>query len=161
MGRWYARLAEAGLCFGPDFKSIATMSTDGGRTRPGHAAEVRRYLDRAVEAFPANLNDHASMAYIVAMADLASFKNPKMRLLELGGADGACHVKRWLKDLEADTTFPRCSSWVGGELDANDKLQAAATGSSCFDTVVVAGVSSPLSPSPPLVSYTDHRRVLS
>ncbi|KAK1634593.1 polyketide synthase [Colletotrichum phormii] len=110
------------------------------RLQSGNTAEIKQYLEQVIEGFPADLNDHASMAYIVAMIDLASFKNPKMSVLELGGADGDCQVKRWLKALEADTTFPRCASWIGGELDAEGKLQATTTESSSFDTVVIPGL---------------------
>ncbi|OLN93284.1 Polyketide synthase-nonribosomal peptide synthetase 3 [Colletotrichum chlorophyti] len=109
------------------------------RLQPENTAEIQRYLDMAIEGFPADLTDHASMAYIVALIDLVSFKNPKMSVLELGGIDGTCQVKRWLKALEADTTFPRCSSWIGGVLDSDGKLQAAATDSSYFDTLVIPG----------------------
>nr|ALP31878.1 polyketide synthase 22 [Diaporthe helianthi] len=113
------------------------------RLQPGHTAEIKQYLDQAVEGFPADLIDHASMAYIVAMVDLASFKNPRMSVLELGvDAGEKCQVKRWLKVLEAETTFPRCSSWVGGELDAEGKLRASNTESesSSFDTVIIPGL---------------------
>ncbi|KAG8158411.1 hypothetical protein KVR01_011533 [Diaporthe batatas] len=111
------------------------------RLQPEHTTRIKGYLEQAVEGFPADLIDHASMAYIVAMVDLASFKNPKMSVLELVDAGEQCQVKRWLKALEAETTFPRCSSWVGGEMDAEGKLRTSTTESSSpFDTVIIPGL---------------------
>ncbi|KAF7863846.1 hypothetical protein EAF04_006811 [Stromatinia cepivora] len=33
MSRWYKKLAEDGLCFGPQFQSLTSLSTDGSRVR--------------------------------------------------------------------------------------------------------------------------------
>ncbi|TVY25497.1 Reducing polyketide synthase [Lachnellula hyalina] len=33
MDRWYKKLAGEGLCFGPQFQSLTSLSTDGGRVR--------------------------------------------------------------------------------------------------------------------------------
>jgi len=33
MNRWYKKLAEEGLCFGPEFQSLTSLTTDGSRVR--------------------------------------------------------------------------------------------------------------------------------
>lgn len=112
------------------------------RLHPNAAYHTQSHLTQAVESLPADLRDHSSMAIIVALVGLASFKNPRMRVLELG-AGGECLAKRWLETLEAETTFPRCRSWVGHELDSYGKLVGTDhyEAEASFDTIIVPTVS--------------------
>ncbi|KAI1412955.1 polyketide synthase-like protein [Hypoxylon sp. FL1857] len=41
MERWYEKFAEEGLCFGPQFRSITSLSTNGNRTATGATSTVR------------------------------------------------------------------------------------------------------------------------
>uniref|UniRef100_A0A8H7NCH8 Carrier domain-containing protein n=1 Tax=Bionectria ochroleuca TaxID=29856 RepID=A0A8H7NCH8_BIOOC len=109
------------------------------RLLPESIDEIRQYIEQKVNAMPDDLRDHPSMAAIVALVDLASFKNPKMRVIELA-QDSQCRVKRWLETLEAETSFPRCRSWVGGQL-TNGDLQHTDENDGSFDTLIIPELS--------------------
>ncbi|CAH0054704.1 unnamed protein product [Clonostachys solani] len=114
------------------------------RLLPESVDEIRQYIEQKVNAMPDDLRDHPSMAAIVALVDLASFKNPKMRVIELA-QDSQCRVKRWLETLEAETSFPRCRSWAGGQFDANGDLQHTGGNDGCFDTLIIPELSASIS----------------
>lgn len=43
MGRWYTKLAEEGLCFGPAFQTLTSMKTDKARVKPQALSTTRLF----------------------------------------------------------------------------------------------------------------------
>ncbi|KAF2258784.1 polyketide synthase, partial [Lojkania enalia] len=80
---------------------------------------LKQYVASFVEQQREDLLDDESLVVIGALIDLAGHKNPRMRVLELGGDAFGYKAKEWLGMLDADTAFSRCKSWVTGDVDEN------------------------------------------
>lgn len=102
------------------------------------ASQLREYVTSFIKVQDPDLADDESASVIGALIDLAGHKNPRMRVLELGGGC-QCKSKQWLGLLDKDTAFPRCRSWSGGELDEDGKLNVE-NDVGPFDVVVIPGV---------------------
>ncbi|KAF2177784.1 polyketide synthase [Zopfia rhizophila CBS 207.26] len=79
--------------------------------------QLRQYVATFVGRQRDDLLDDESLVVIGALIDLAGHKNPRMRVLELGGDAFGYKAKEWLNMLDADTAFSRCKSWVAGDVD--------------------------------------------
>ncbi|KAI1432421.1 polyketide synthase [Xylaria sp. CBS 124048] len=78
-----------------------------------------QYVAEFIEKQPADIRDDQSMAAIGALLDLAGHKNPRMRVLELGGDCVGYKAQHWKGVLDGETAFSRCKSWSTGEIDEN------------------------------------------
>ncbi|KAK6210523.1 hypothetical protein LQW54_006131 [Pestalotiopsis sp. IQ-011] len=78
--------------------------------------QLRKYAEDFVEQQHPDLRDDESLAVIGALLELAGHKNPRMRVLEIGGDPQGYKSKVWLSMLGSDTAFARCRSWHAGEL---------------------------------------------
>ncbi|RYP36601.1 hypothetical protein DL767_003305 [Monosporascus sp. MG133] len=78
-------------------------------------------------------------AVVGALLDLVGHKNPRMRVLEVGGEQG--HAEGYLELLGKGTAFPRYRSWSRGELDQDGKLFTDDKNNGPFEAVVMLGVS--------------------
>ncbi|OBR11662.1 Beta-ketoacyl synthase domain-containing protein [Colletotrichum higginsianum IMI 349063] len=111
------------------------------RLGPGSAAALRKYVAGIVDQLSEDLRDDESLAVIGALLTLAGHKQPRMRVLEIGGDGQGYKSDQWLSMLDKETAFPRCRSWHAGNL--GDKgvvsLQDGAEGP--FDVVVIPKLS--------------------
>jgi acyl transferase domain-containing protein len=82
-------------------------------------AQLKDYVTTFVGQQREDLLDDESLVVIGALMDLAGHKNPRMRVLELGGDAFGYKAKEWLNMLDSDTAFSRCKSWVAGDVDDN------------------------------------------
>ncbi|PHH61958.1 hypothetical protein CDD81_7707 [Ophiocordyceps australis] len=82
---------------------------------------------------PGASQDDASAA---ALLDLQSYKNPKMRVLELGDE---CDADRICRVLGGESAFPRYQSWVRGEIDEAGNLQTAEEAKGPWQAIVIKG----------------------
>jgi acyl transferase domain-containing protein len=78
--------------------------------------QLKQYVAMFIEQQREDLLDDESLVVIGALLDLAGHKNPRMRVLELGGDVFGYKAKEWLNMLDADTGFSRCKAWVAGEV---------------------------------------------
>ncbi|RYP78219.1 hypothetical protein DL771_000696 [Monosporascus sp. 5C6A] len=107
------------------------------RLHPGAEGQIREYVGAFAAQQSADMQDNQSLVTFSAVLDLAGHKNPRMRVLELGGGCD-CMAKKCLALLEKDTAFPRCRSWHAGDLGEDGKIsiQEAKT-TDRFDVVVI------------------------
>ncbi|KAH7383971.1 polyketide synthase [Pyrenochaeta sp. MPI-SDFR-AT-0127] len=82
-------------------------------------AQLKQYVEEFVAQQREDLLDDESLVVIGALLDLAGHKNPRMRVLELGGDTFGYKAKEWLSMLDAETAFSRCKTWVVGDVDEN------------------------------------------
>ena len=119
---------------------------DIARLHPGTERQLQDYVAAFVDQQPvdSDLRDDESIAVIAALLDLAGHKNPRMRVLELGGDDVGYKAKQWLGILNKETAFARCKSWQAGVFDDNGEIvvEGDDEDTSPFDVVVVPRVSS-------------------
>jgi len=80
-------------------------------------SQLKQYVATFVSQQREDLLDDESLVVMGAMLDLAGHKNPRMRVLELGGDAFGYKAKEWLNMLDADTAFSRCKAWVAGDVD--------------------------------------------
>ncbi|KAI1470380.1 polyketide synthase [Daldinia caldariorum] len=86
------------------------------RLRPEAEARLRNYVASFVDQQQDDMRDDESMAAIAALLDLAGHKNPRIRVLELGGDTLGYKAKQWQSILDKETAFSRCRSWQSGSL---------------------------------------------
>lgn len=110
------------------------------QTESDAALAISTYITEFAESLRPDLRDHASLANIWALIDLAGFKKPAMKVFEVG--DGLC--RRWLDEMNAMTVYPRCRSWSTGSFDDRGKLTEDKGAKGPFDLVLIPGVRRPI-----------------
>ncbi|KAK8024082.1 polyketide synthase [Apiospora rasikravindrae] len=111
------------------------------RVHPGAEGALRDYVGTFSAQQAADMKDNESLLVFGAMLDLISHKFPRMRVLELGSGC-ECAAKQCLSLLDKDTAFPRCRSWVKGDLDEENKLCIQGSESpEPFDVVLIKSYS--------------------
>ena len=109
-------------------------------------AQLKEYVAVSVENQHDDMRDDESLAVIGALVDLAGHKNPRMRVLELGGDALGYKAKQWQSILDGETAFARCRSWHAGELnedvDPSIVIQDGTEGP--FDILLIPRVSDSL-----------------
>lgn len=117
---------------------------DVSRLGPRSVDRLKEYVSNFMDQLPLDLQDDETMAVIGALLDLAGHKNPRMRVLELGGDALGYKAEQWLGFLDAETAFKRCKSWDVGGVDEGGKLLIEGESSGPFDVILVPTVSWPL-----------------
>lgn len=103
--------------------------------------ELKQYVDTFVSQQREDLLDDESLVVIGAILDLAGHKNPRMRVLELGGDAFGYKAKEWLNMLDADTAFSRCKAWVSGEVGQSGEPVIQDDAKGPFEVLVIPKVS--------------------
>nr|ALQ32824.1 putative polyketide synthase [Fusarium dlaminii] len=83
---------------------------------------LRNYIAAFMDQQTDDVRDDESLSVMGALLDLAGHKNPRMRVLELGGDELGYKSKHWLSTLSKDTAFSRCRSWNVGTLTAEGDI---------------------------------------
>lgn len=83
------------------------------------------------------------MAVIGALLELAGHKNPRMRVLELGGDVQGYKAKQWMSMLGKETAFARCRSWHAGKLGEKGEISIKDDVEGPFDVVLMPKVCNP------------------
>lgn len=109
------------------------------RLYPEAAEQLRAYVARFVEQQHPDIRDDESMAAIGALLELAGHKNPRMRVLELGGDAQGYKAKQWQSILGKETAFSRCRSWHTGDLTEDGEVSIKDE-EGPFDVVVIPKV---------------------
>lgn len=110
------------------------------RLHPGAESQLHEYVSAFAARQSADMKDNESVVGFGAVLDLASHKNPRMSVLELGGGC-ECIAKQCLALLGKDTAFPRCRSWHSGGLGEDGKLAIDdAKTTEPFDVILVPRV---------------------
>ena len=111
------------------------------RLSPEVAVQLREYVTDFVKQQHPDVRDDESLAVIGALLELAGHKNPRMRVLELGGDVQGYKAKQWLSMLGKKTAFSLCRSWHAGDLGENGEVSIKDGVEGPFDVVVVPRVS--------------------
>ncbi|KAF7539879.1 hypothetical protein G7054_g1806 [Neopestalotiopsis clavispora] len=114
------------------------------RLGPESGAALRKAVDSFVEAQTDDVKDDESLAVIGALLTLVGHKQPRMRVLEVGGGEGY-KAKEWQHMLGKDTAFPRIQSWQSADL-VGDKCELSIEDSEkgaidAFDVVLIPKLS--------------------
>ncbi|KAF9771638.1 hypothetical protein IL306_010694 [Fusarium sp. DS 682] len=89
-----------------------------------------------------DMRDDESLSVLAALLDLAGHKNPRMRVLELGGDELGYKANHWQSVLSKNTAFSRCLSWHVGDLtDGGDISMKSDDSQDPFDVVLLPRVS--------------------
>lgn len=102
--------------------------------------QLREYVNDYVEQQHPDVRDDESLAVIGALLELAGHKNPRMRVLELGGDPQGYKAKQWLSILGNETAFSRCRSWNAGGLRENGEVSVIDDVEGPFDVVLIPRV---------------------
>lgn len=113
------------------------------RLSPEVAVQLREYVANFVERQHPDLRDDESLTVIGALLEIMGHKNPRMRVLELGGDAHGYKAKQWLSMLGKGTAFSLCRSWDAGDFDENGEVLIKDGAEGPFDAVVVPRVGSP------------------
>ncbi|KAI1660867.1 polyketide synthase [Daldinia decipiens] len=92
------------------------------RLRPEAEVPLRDYVRSFVDQQHDDMRDDESLATIGALLDLAGHKNPRIRVLELGGDAFGYKARQWQSMLDKETAFPRYRSWHSASLTENDNI---------------------------------------
>ncbi|KAF5620208.1 polyketide synthase [Fusarium sp. NRRL 52700] len=115
-----------------------TWKPDIQRLHPSGEESLRNYIAAFVDQQTEDLRDDESLSVIGALLDLAGHKNPRMRVLELGGDDMGYKAKHWQSALSKDTAFSRCRSWHIGTLTADGDISLMPDGAEApFDVLLL------------------------
>jgi hypothetical protein len=114
------------------------------RLSPDAAVQLREYVATFLEQQHPDIRDDESLAVIGALLELAGHKNPRMRVLELGGDAQGYKAKQWLDMLGKETAFSLCWSWHAGDLSENGEITIKDDVEGPFDVLVVPRVSAVL-----------------
>ncbi|KAI1377698.1 polyketide synthase-like protein [Hypoxylon crocopeplum] len=107
------------------------------RLYTGAESQVQEYVNKFAAQQSADMKDNQSLVVLNALLELASHKNPRMRVLELGGRC-SCTSKQSLELLGKDTAFPRCRSWNVGNIGEDGKLSIEeGESTAAFDVVLI------------------------
>ncbi|KAF4499910.1 polyketide synthase [Fusarium agapanthi] len=93
-----------------------TWKPDIQRLNPNGEVSLREYIAAFVGQQTDDMRDDESLSVMSALLDLAGHKNPRMRVLELGGDGLGYKSKHWHTALFKHTAFSRCRSWHIGNL---------------------------------------------
>ncbi|KLO91892.1 putative polyketide synthase [Fusarium fujikuroi] len=96
-----------------------TWKPDIQRLDPSGEDSLRSYITAFVNQQTEDVRDYESLSVMSALLDLAGHKNPRMRVLELGGDELGYKAKHWQSTLSKDTAFSKCRSWHVGTLTAD------------------------------------------
>lgn len=107
------------------------------RLSPDAEQPLRDYVADFVEQQCPDMRDDESQAVIGALVDLAGHKNPRMRVLELGGDGFGYKAKEWMGILDGDTAFSRCRSWHMGDMGEGSELVIEDGSEGPFDVLLV------------------------
>nr|ALQ32883.1 putative polyketide synthase [Fusarium miscanthi] len=83
---------------------------------------LREYVAAFVSQQNDDVRDDESLSVMSALLDLAGHKNPRMRVLEIGGEELGYKAKHWQSVLSKDTAFSRCRSWHIGNLTEDGSI---------------------------------------
>ena len=111
------------------------------RLSPKAAVQLREYVDDFVEYQHPDIRDDESLAVMGALLELAGHKNPRIRVLELGGDAQGYKAKQWLRILGKETAFSLCQSWHAGDLSEIGDVSIKDGVEGPFDVVVIPKVS--------------------
>lgn len=114
---------------------------DSLQLSPEAEPQLRDYITDFVNRQHPDMRDDESLAAIGALVDLAGHKNPRMRVLELGGDCIGYKAKQWLDILDGDTAFSRCRSWHTGELSDDVESSTEDGSEGPFDVLLIPKVS--------------------
>nr|ALQ33013.1 putative polyketide synthase [Fusarium subglutinans] len=96
------------------------------------------YITDFVDQQTDDVRDDESLSITSALLDLAGHKNPRMRVLELGGDGLGYKSKHWQLALSKDTAFSRCRSWHVGTLTADGDISLETEdGEAPFDVLLL------------------------
>ncbi|KLP20845.1 putative polyketide synthase [Fusarium fujikuroi] len=96
-----------------------TWKPDIQRLDPSGEDSLRSYITAFVNQQTEDVRDYESLSVMSALLDLAGHKNPRMRVLELGGEELGYKARHWQSTLSKDTAFSKCRSWHVGTLTAD------------------------------------------
>ncbi|CZR44814.1 putative polyketide synthase [Fusarium proliferatum ET1] len=96
-----------------------TWKPDIQRLDPSREDSLKSYIAAFVDQQTEDVRDDESLSVMSALLDLAGHKNPRMRVLELGGDELGYKARHWQSALSKDTAFSRCRSWHVGTLTAD------------------------------------------
>jgi hypothetical protein len=114
------------------------------RLGPDAVEQLRAYITTFLEQQDPDVRDDESLAVIGALLELAGHKNPRMRILELGGDAQGYKAKQWLDMLGKETAFSLCRSWHAGALTENGEITIKDDVEGPFEVLVVPKVSAAL-----------------
>lgn len=121
-----------------------TWKPDIQRLDPRGEDSLKSYIAAFVEQQTEDLRDDESLSVMSALLDLAGHKNPRMRVLELGGDELGYKAKHWQSTLSKDTAFSRCRSWHVGTLRADGDISLESEdGKDPFDVLLLPRVCIP------------------
>ncbi|KAI0521004.1 polyketide synthase [Xylaria bambusicola] len=84
--------------------------------------QLSRYLIEYLERQDLDVRDDESLAIIGGLLELAGHKNPRIRILEVGGDAEGYKAKIWQRMLGKQTAFPRFRSWHAALLGNNGQI---------------------------------------
>ncbi|KAF5975014.1 polyketide synthase [Fusarium coicis] len=99
-----------------------TWKPDIQRLDQSGELNLKDYIAAFVDQQTEDLRDEESLSVMSALLDLAGHKNPRMRVLELGGDGLGYKSKHWQSALSKDTAFSRCRAWHVGTLTADGNI---------------------------------------
>ncbi|ORY71075.1 polyketide synthase [Pseudomassariella vexata] len=106
------------------------------RLSPETEQPLRDYIADFVSQQHPDIRDDESLAVIGGLVDLAGHKNPRMRVLELGGDCHGYKAHQWKGILDGETAFSRCRSWDTAEL-GEDGEPLVENGGEAFDVLLI------------------------
>lgn len=109
---------------------------DVSRLFASSGESLSRYIEEVITTLKFNGKNFDPV--VAVLLDLVGHKNPRMRVLELGGEEG--HAESYLELLDKGTAFPRYRSWSRGKFDQNGKLSTDDGTNGPFDVIVVSEV---------------------
>lgn len=99
------------------------------------------YLSDFVEKQHPDVRDDESLAVIGGLLELAGHKNPRMRVLEIGGDNHGYKAELWQAILGKKTAFSRVQSWHAGALNTKGDISVQGDIEGPFDVVLIPKVS--------------------
>ncbi|KAF5688761.1 polyketide synthase [Fusarium denticulatum] len=99
-----------------------TWKPDIQRLDQSGESSLREYIAAFVDQQTEDVRDDKTLSVMSALLDLAGHKNPRMRVIELGGDGLGYKSKHWQSALSKITAFSRYRSWHIGTLRANGDL---------------------------------------
>ncbi|KAI4604125.1 Type I Iterative PKS [Pestalotiopsis sp. 9143b] len=101
------------------------------------AAPLRKHVADFVEKQHPDVRDDESLAVIGGLLSLAGHKNPRMRVLELGGDAEGYKAKLWQSMLGKHTAFSQVASWHAGTLSEKGEISLPDGVEGPFDVVLI------------------------
>ncbi|KAI0532874.1 polyketide synthase [Xylaria digitata] len=101
------------------------------------SSQLSRYLTEFLERQSADVRDDESLAVAGGLLELVGHKNPRMRVLEIGGDSEGYKAKLWQSMLGKQTAFSRVRSWHTVTLSHDGKVSVEDGIEGPFDVVLV------------------------